>query len=602
MMVKPNFVVSMARELWVSSAKEIFAIDGVIEHKLLLSESEGVEKIIRVAPHIRSSAADVRRDREYIELIHGIFVEVVITRLMEIHGNILPAFFWKKSLAKSLLRHLSLCFDLYQACEKSYRPDEFTTNTLHFSNFKIPKDFTEHRSYFQDSELGREQLFSVYCRFRYPSKSDIKKVNLKLIDPTSNLTYLLKISKLIKSVKSYVKKSILKRNRDLKAEMLIIDTSIGEDDLQDLMEKSGGRIIKVDLPELGGGPKKIQMKIRSTFSRPSDRLDDFGNYCLKVLEHGMPTIYIESFTKAFKTYDKFFDINFPNAKFVVCEWWVGYSKSSFAMAVLNQRRVRHLSVEHNFISHIFEGTPTKFFYPLVDEYLTLGWAENNDSKIIPGGSMYPWVDSQIQIDKDIDCLVILAAVIAYIPEISPSYGFNGELGVRLYINMINSLFGFLRDDVISRIFLRGYPLRDGEKWMVWDQRQIFRQHIEAAGDYDDSPLISSKLLIQRSRMVVVTYLSTAHLEAFIANVPTIVLWNQEAYPLDSSNMQIFNDLICTGVVHTEWSAAAEFIGNIIDDPDDWWTSRDVQAAIQSFLASNIKGSKELKSYLLQKIN
>jgi putative transferase (TIGR04331 family) len=604
---KLNFVVSMTTELWESDALQIFAIDRVIEHKYLNRNPKYPYKTIEVAPSLRSSAADVRRDREYIESIHEKFIEVVIARLIEIHGHKVSNLFWRKAIAKSILRHLSLCFDLFQVCEKSYNPEKYTSNTLPASNFRVPKDFTEHRFYFQDNELGREQLFSNYCEFRYPHIKSSKQIHfqtqnligelgcMQIKPPFFNLVIALG------AMKNFVKEILLKKGANLDAQMLIIDTSISDIHLQNLVKKSFGRIIKVDLPDSNIYPKKINKKIRSNFSRHSNQLDDFGNYCLKVLEYGMPTIFIEDFSRTFKTYNKFFEKNYPNTKFVVCEWWIGFSKSSFAMAVLNERKVKHISVEHNCISHIFEGVPTKFFYPLVDEYLTLGWSDSNNFKIVPGGSMYPWTESDIKVQKDIDCLVILGAPIAYIPEISPAYGLNGQLGVELYIEMINSFFNSLALSVLERISIRGYPLRDGEVWMVWDQKIIFANHIGAVKAYDDSVKTNSKELMQRSRIIVVTYLSTAHLEAFMANIPTIVLWNKEAYSLDINHQYYFEELIAVGVCQTNWVSAAEFLSANINNPEAWWMSEVVQEAKNRFLERNINTPEHLFKLLLDKL-
>lgn len=599
---KPNFVVSMIHELWDENASEIVAADKYIEHKVNSTNLRYKYINCRTVPAIRKNTDDIRRDRQWIESYYKQFLDVVISRLNEVHGDSLPRLFWEKALQKSLLRHLSLCFDMYKVCDLFFEDKDYKVTLMDPTCFFTPTDFSDHRFYFEDSDFGREQLFSIYCKFVYGNKHETRKVTQPLNESQlSDKKVILTIIDAVSTLKKWLKRKLKRRvEPENYSVMLIIDCTIQDDDIKELNQKSKGLIQYCHLPENNLDKYKIDKNLRSNFSRPSIQLNEFGNYCLAVLETGMPILFLEGFSASYDKYEFYFKSGYPKLLYVVCEWWISFSKTSFALAVLSQMGIKHISLEHNCITHVFEASPIKYFSPLVDEYLTLGWNKGESGNVIGIGSLYPWIEEASKDHKNIDCLLILAAPVAYLPEFSFPYGFNGNLGVGFYFEMMFEFFSKLDKDIIKKMYIRGYPVRSEEKLMMWDQAYVLQEYINSASYYDDDSCQSTKSLIAGSKFVIVTYLSTVYLESLMANVPTVIFWNRDAYPLEDSHQDYFDELLRVGICQTKWNEAASFVMNHIDNPQEWWSSEDVQKARKIFLDKNIHNKSKVKQYLLSK--
>ena len=191
---KSNFIVSTFEDIWVKDSKYLTLIDPYIYENLLnrgfLKNYDAVE--VLKLPKI--DRKDISSELNFIDRKHTFLRKELISRLQNIHVNGLESKAWEKLISLSLLRHVKFCHDMFTICEKHFDLNKHFSNILDAKSFHVPDDFNSHRQYYQHTELGSEQLFSIYCQLFYPNrlnlyklenKQNFKKTNL-LIEPTQN--------------------------------------------------------------------------------------------------------------------------------------------------------------------------------------------------------------------------------------------------------------------------------------------------------------------------------------------------------------------------------------------------------------------------------
>ena len=101
-----------------------------------------------------------------------------------------------------------------------------------------------------------------------------------------------------------------------------------------------------------------------------------------------------------------------------------------------------------------------------------------------------------------------------------------------------------------------------------------------------------------SKLVIVDYISTAHLESIIMNIPTIFFWDKKSYYLNDKFHNYFDPLIKAGICQTSPEKAAKLIEKVKDDPKSWWFSDKVQTGKDIFISKNIGNPKLLFNFLI----
>ena len=103
--------------------------------------------------------------------------------------------------------------------------------------------------------------------------------------------------------------------------------------------------------------------------------------------------------------------------------------------------------------------------------------------------------------------------------------------------------------------------------------------------------------MQSAKIVVIDYIGSGYLDAFIYNIPTIILLCENAY-LSDEGLKLFQELVDINVVHKNALEAANFLMTIENNPLKWWLSEDVQKARKSFLHKTIGNRCVLENKIL----
>lgn len=97
-----------------------------------------------------------------------------------------------------------------------------------------------------------------------------------------------------------------------------------------------------------------------------------------------------------------------------------------------------------------------------------------------------------------------------------------------------------------------------------------------------------------SRLFVTIVCSTAQLESFSANFPTVLFWSPFHEVRDQAQ-PFFDDLVKAGILHKTPQSLANKINEIYEDPMSWWLQPDVQKAKDMFCAQYARTSDDWRN-------
>jgi len=129
----------------------------------------------------------------------------------------------------------------------------------------------------------------------------------------------------------------------------------------------------------------------------------------------------------------------------------------------------------------------------------------------------------------------------------------------------------VRGSLVVRLSGRDQGWNQADRWK--DSRPDIRLDLGGAKITD---------AIERTRLAVYTYNSTGFLEAFAANVPAVLYWDDRVSTLRESAVPYYEALKRVGILHETPDSAANHIASIWHDVDAWWSSEPVQGALKTF--------------------
>ncbi|MDA8862064.1 LIC12162 family protein [Gammaproteobacteria bacterium] len=513
------------------------------------------------------------------------YLDAISHDLNELHNEKLSTFFWKKSLGLSFKRYISILELAYSEFSK-FDPKKYEIYMLLDSkSFFTPNDFVDQRSFLQHSDLGREQLFSMYINFYYPDLyNSTPKISIELPSNTISLSFFSKIKSFFKQTQNYFftdKKS---------AVVGIFDSFFTKKNRDNLIKNSG--IININIKF--NKPVSVVSDNRSNVCKSINIQTNFDAFFIYSAKYLFPKFFIEDFLSNKKFYINELD-NYPNLKYIICEAWISNTRDSFILALAREKyNIMHIYNEHNTLTHPFIGDSTNLLSSMVDVYFTMGWKRdgNNFKK---GSSLFFEESDSSQIRKDHQILFIDAAAFAHRIEYCTKES-EHEFCATSFFNFLKVFFMNISGNVQSEITYRGYPA-DQLKWKMYDNKSILSEYFPANVKLDDFSLPGSTMM-KRSRLVIISYTNTAYLQSLALNIPTIFFWNKNVSHLNDGYSNFFESLIDVGICQTDPIEAANFVGQIEDDIDGWWNSIETQEAKNLFLKTNLGLPNNAMEYYL----
>ena len=100
----------------------------------------------------------------------------------------------------------------------------------------------------------------------------------------------------------------------------------------------------------------------------------------------------------------------------------------------------------------------------------------------------------------------------------------------------------------------------------------------------DIPHLEGELqsALVKCRLLVLDHPGTTLNMAMAANIPTLCFWDPATWPYAPEAEKFFAGLVRAGIIHPDGPSAASHLNTIIDDVEDWWADKEVQAARQAW--------------------
>lgn len=527
------------------------------------------------------------------------YISEVINSLNNIHNQKKSDFFWRKSLGLGFRRFVHITYDAY-SFHKNFNPSTCDFKVVDKREYITPLNFEEFRDTFTNDEIGDKQLFSQYIECFYDYNSNVYEVPSKINQESEMLNSKSKISTILKrkiknvTIDKIINKLSLLLFQNKNPQLLILNSYFKPSYLKTLLYRSYGKIKIMNSPNTIQ-ENSFEVSSRKEFVRNFKNIDDdFDKFFYNTIYYNFPSIFIENFNSNYIHYNNYLS-QFESVKYIVCENWISSTSSSLLLAIAKENmNVKHIYNEHNALFHHLLGNSVNLQKDLSDIYYTVGW--NDDSGVVKGASLYDFNHTE-NYKKTHDILFVSSNTFIKRSEWNAHYSFAQD-AAQLQIKFSYDFFYNLSLQTLNKITYRAY--NTPSKWRVFNKEEILSKFKLEMSCIDDFKF-SSKVMMKKSRLVIIDYISTGYLESLIMNIPTIVFWNQNSYFLNNNHLDFFEDLVACGICQTSPEGAADFVNELTEKEsiEYWWNSERTQSARKAFLDKNIGNPGDAINFYLE---
>jgi|TARA_B110000858_G_scaffold185801_1_gene228324 putative transferase (TIGR04331 family) len=537
-------------------------------------------EIVRKKEFIKWSKFEKKKYDQYLNKLYPVF--------NKFHKVNYSKGFWDLLLGYFLLIHISLCLRFhFSKFKKKTRVNQIAKKQIEILDPKyyyIPTTRIEHREYFQMSDLGQNQLFSQYI-----IGQDILK----------NITFFKKKKKTknfkTEGIKEYIFKFRQYLSFRLKNPIAIFTGCYMSKNFMEslkLKNKNNLSFIKFYIPEKRN--TKLFWSVRNMISnlRTADKFDKFF---FSTLNYSLPRSILEDFN-----YNSNFTLKFLNKlkklKFLFNENMT--EANLFLVAFSKIKKIKTIYLEHNWIQHQYIGNIINFIKDKFDFFFTNGW-KFNDKKMIPSGSyfFYPKI-KKLNILKKKKILFVSGATLKRPPYTFSGHDAHDANNHEEFIKMNNFFFNNLDNKILKNIWIRRHPEKKNKHPAIDEFFYTKAKKINFINTKKES-LIDN---ITSFELVVINYLSTPYLQTLCQNVPTVIFFNKNANFLNNNNLDFYNDLFNSNILHSDPKKAAKFVKKIWQNPSEWWNNKDTQKLKKKFLDKTLKDGIYLENRINNLIN
>ncbi|MGE5409813.1 MAG: LIC12162 family transferase, partial [Clostridiales bacterium] len=570
---KSHFIVSYLPAARPAGGESLFVADPFVFHLMQVNKQTDKYQEVKVADFPRKAPEDLYSDNELLWEKYHKYIPVISEWLNKINNVRLPTDFWRRALSMGLMRHLTMLYDFFKICEANFNPDLHQARILSPDCYYIPVNYDEHRTFFQHSHFGQEQFLSLYLSCFYAGMGREFPDEYK-----SNYTV-----------------NLVTKNWDSDPSVGIMGTLFDKSYFEQLRNLSGGDISPVGFDQnfpVGNKVSDNRYKILMPEIENPDKFDTFFFFSLPTL---IPREFIEDFNGIFQSISSQLE-RYKLLRYVVSEVFIGMSYESIALAILSLSGIRVVYNEHNYSEYPYYPSILNQQVSIADIFAAHGNYSCEELAAVHTGSLFNFVENNtIQNQKIFHAVYISGIGLAKYPNYSGAFGEAAEKALA-YLNFKHQFLSSLPGYILKDILYRPYPVESS--WDLCYKEEFILGPIYGQLNIDRLKG-SAKQRMAQSRLVIIDYISTPHLEALSMNIPTIIIINQENYVLDKKYLSFFEDLIAARILHTDPQKCADFIKQIWEDPESWWSGPEVQNAKNQFLKKNLGKPEDLINFLLK---
>ncbi len=514
------------------------------------------------------------KDNDYLEKLYERLLGNLCFSLNKFHECKKSKLYWEILLGPWLIYFCINIFDRWKNIEKLSSSENFSTEINEsLKKFFVLNDIQEYKKVLA-SETYNHYIFSKILIFL----KDKKKIKIEFFKTNRNfdddIPIRMKKKKNKKTIlKTFIRNIIIKILKFLTVNQKILISKNYLSAMQNL--KINLRLFQIPTlyPIDINFQKLLNYKKRENFIFNFDHKNLFENFLANELTNHLPKVFIEKFDSMNKLVDKsnlskkpklMFLSNFFSNTFL--SFYCAQKREEGSKLILSQ----HGGCYGMYDSHWNENFEIK----ISNKFLTYGWEDlKYKNKTCPFGIMKNIHSSYGKNFKNNDKLLfIVRSRSKFINKLDSSARSNQNY------DYLNNCYDFLQK--LNKSLKRKTLVRLRDIDLGWAELPRFVEKFPNL-EYDHGVSNIFKLM-DSSRIVVCTSLTTSYLESLMMNIPTVVISNYNIEPMRNEAKEYLNLLIQSKILHFSPVDAAKHIERVWENVDDWWLSEEVQKNINKF--------------------
>lgn len=534
------------------------------------------------------------KDNDYLEKLYDRLLESLSTSLNKFHACKKSKLYWEMILGPWLIYFCTNIFDRWKNIEQLSPNKSFSTEINgSLKKFLISNDIQEYKTVLT-SETYNHYIFSkilIFLKDKEKIKIEFFKTNRNFDDDIPIRIKKKSNKKVI--FKTFIRNFIIKMFKFLTINQKILISRNYLSAIQNL--KINLRLFQI--PALYPIDINFQSlpnnKKRENFIFSFEHKNLFENFLAHELINHLPKVFMEKFDSMNKFVENsnlskkpklIFLTNFFSNTFL--SFYCAKKREDGSKLILSQ----HGGCYGQYDRHWSENFEIK----ISNKFLTYGWENlKYENKTYPFGIIKNINLSYGKNFKNNDKLLfIVRSRSKFINKLDSSARSNQSYD---YLNNCYDFLHRLNKSLKGKTLVR---LRDND--LGWAEHPRFLKEFPNL-EYDFGVNNIFKLM-DSSRIVVSTSLSTSYLESLMMNIPTVVISNYNLEPMRKDAKEYLNLLIQSKILHFSPESAAKHIEQVWENIDDWWLSKHVQENINNFCLKYAKKVKNIEKEIIKIIN
>ena len=209
---------------------------------------------------------------------------------------------------------------------------------------------------------------------------------------------------------------------------------------------------------------------------------------------------------------------------------------------------------------------------ICDRYLSWGWRDPAEPKVFPSSSTRLFPLKKLPPSQKGKCLLVSTSFPRQSYRLfSAPTGPDAERYFEDQLRFAQELSPEVRNDFVVRLNAQDFGWDVAQRWTTFDGSVKL--------DSGQSPI---KELLINTRLLVATANGTTFLESFVQDIPTVIFWDERLWETCADAGPYLDALRSTSVLFADPESCAHHINGIWGDVRSWWSSSDVQDAVEIF--------------------
>jgi len=260
--------------------------------------------------------------------------------------------------------------------------------------------------------------------------------------------------------------------------------------------------------------------------------------------------------------------------------WSGDESLKLFAAEMRERGVLLVGMQHGGNPYGTGVAPmVKLEQSMVDLYLTWGWKyrERDVPFIAVKFSQQKIINTKKSFQSTTPDSILFVST--YTPKFFPdNLGMPSGDQIESYLEDERRFFESLSSNRRNEIRIRVHVESEFYGWRQREQLEELGLNLK----FDNAtPYVDA---VFSSKLVVCDNFNSTFTEALIYNIPTILFFDPQLYPLNGSFQKLFQRMNKAGIIHIDPLSAANHIEKIGDNPLAWWNSLEIIELRDEFLS------------------